>query len=122
MQRLLTVMILAAGAATPANKPKIEASPIVIAAPPAATSKLVQVGDRDVIAITARIRFTTMIILPEKESILDFVCGDKEFWVVNGTGRHAFIKPAKENSQTNLNLITASGNVYTFMMTEGGEN
>ena len=34
--------------------------------------------------VNARLRFTTMIVLPEKEEILDFVCGDKDFWIVSG--------------------------------------
>jgi type IV secretion system protein VirB9 len=89
--------------------------------PPQVTpgSRTVQVSDRDIIPIATRLRFTTMIVLPKEESILDFVCGDKEFWVVNGAQNFAFIKPAREGGQTNLNLITASGNVYSFTLTEG---
>ncbi len=30
----------------------------------------------------------------------------------------AYVKPAKEKSETNLNLITASGNVYSFVLRE----
>jgi len=37
---------------------------------------------------------------------------------VNWTGNLAYIKPAKPGSRTNLNLITASGNVYSFLATE----
>ena len=50
-----------------------------------------------------------MIILPEREEILDFVCGDKDFWVVSGAQNLAYVKPAKAGAQTNLNLVTASG-------------
>src|SRR3954447_5797361 len=85
-------------------------------------SSLVQVSERDVVPINTRLRFTTVIVLPKEEQILDFVCGDKEFWVVNGVQNFAFVKPAKAGSQTNLNLITASGNVYSFTLAEGGEN
>ena len=60
-----------------------------------------------------------MIILPEQEQILDFVCGDKEFWVVSGAQNLAYVKPAKAGASTNLNLVTASGNVYSFLLTEG---
>lgn len=89
--------------------------------PPQVTpgSRTVQAGDRDIIPIATRLRFTTMIVLPKEESILDFVCGDKEFWVVNGAQNFAFVKPAREGGQTNLNLIAASGNVYSFTLTEG---
>src|SRR4051794_36273503 len=88
----------------------------------AAGSRVVQVDERDVVPITTRLRFTTLIVLPKQEQILDFVCGDKEFWVVNGSQNFAFVKPAKPGSRTNLNLITASGNVYSFQLTEAGEN
>ena len=74
---------------------------------------------RAVVHIHAKLRFTTMIILPEQEQILDFVCGDKEFWVVSGTQNLAYVKPAKAGASTNLNLVTASGNVYSFLLTEG---
>ena len=42
----------------------------------------------------------------------------KNIWPVNWTGNLAYIKPAKPGSRTNLNLITASGNVYSFLATE----
>ena len=70
-------------------------------------------------ACNAKLRFTTMIILPEQEEILDFVCGDKEFWVVSGAQNLAYVKPAKAGATTNLNLVTASGHVYSFVLTEG---
>jgi type IV secretion system protein VirB9 len=73
-----------------------------------------------VVRLNARVRFTTMIILPEKEEILDFVCGDKDFWIVSGGQNLAYVKPAKAGAVTNLNLVTASGHVYSFLLTEGG--
>ena len=103
---MATALLLGAGPAK-SNTPVMEAS-----------SKLVEVSERDVVPVNTRLRFTTMIVLPKQEVILDFVCGDKEFWVVNGTQNFAFIKPAKVGSQTNLNLITASGNVYSFLVKE----
>ena len=70
------------------------------------------------IAVKAKVRFTTLIVLPKQEQILDFTCGDKEFWIVNGSQNFAYVKPAKAGSRTNLNLITASGNVYSFVLSE----
>ena len=117
----VAISVLSATAALASPKPaKVEPPPAATALPATAT-KVVQVGDHDVIPVQTRLRFTTMIVLPKEETILDFVCGDKEFWVVNGSQNFAFVKPAKENSQTNLNLITASGNVYSFTLTEAGE-
>jgi type IV secretory pathway VirB9-like protein len=75
--------------------------------------------DRHVITLHTRIRFTTMIILPAGEDIVDVICGDKEFWVISATHDIAHVKPAKEGATTNLNLVTASGTVYSFILVEG---
>jgi type IV secretion system protein VirB9 len=83
------------------------------------TSREVHYTRRSVVRVNARLRFTTMIILPEKEEILDFVCGDKDFWIVSGSQNLAYVKPAKAGAMTNLNLVTASGAVYSFLLTEG---
>jgi type IV secretory pathway VirB9-like protein len=85
------------------------------------SSRRVRYDDSAVVPLYAHVRFTTMIVLPRDERILDFVCGDKEFWIVNGNENLAYIKPAKAGAQTNLNLITASGNVYSFLLTEISE-
>ena len=97
----------------------------IAATPPASeppqTAKVVSYSERDVIPVNAKTRFTTLIVLPKQEQILDFTCGDKEFWIVNGSQNFAYVKPAKAASRTNLNLITASGNVYTFILSEVSE-
>jgi type IV secretion system protein VirB9 len=79
----------------------------------------VSYSDRAVVSVQAKLRFTTLIILPEGERILDFVCGDKDFWIVSGVDNLAYVKPAKAGAATNLNLITESGRVYSFLLTEG---
>jgi type IV secretory pathway VirB9-like protein len=78
----------------------------------------VTASPRTLIQLQTRLRYTTMIVLPEGEEILDVVCGDKDFWVVNATQNMAHVKPAKEGSSTNLNLVTGSGAVYSFLLTE----
>jgi len=83
-----------------------------------ASAKIIQYGEKDVVRIGAKVRFTTLIVLPKNEQILDFTCGDKEFWVINGNQNFAYVKPAKPVSQTNLNLVTASGNIYSFVLVE----
>ncbi len=96
--------------------------PVASAAPPPSqTVKVVSYSEKDVILVKAKIRFTTLIVLPKLEQILDFTCGDKEFWIVNGSQNFAYVKPAKTGSRTNLNLITASGNVYSFVLSEVSE-
>ena len=89
------------------------------AAAVAQTTREVTYHPRTIVPIHAKVRFTTLIVLPEQEEILDFVVGDKDFWVVSGIHNLAYVKPAKAGVATNLNLITASGQVYTFLLTEG---
>jgi type IV secretion system protein VirB9 len=98
---------------------------LVFALAPAAhaqTTREVTYTERAVVQVNAKLRFTTMIILPDDEAILDFVCGDKDFWVVSGAENLAYIKPAKAGARTNLNLVTSSGHVYSFLLTEGAAN
>src|SRR2546428_7545087 len=79
----------------------------------------VTASERSLIQLNTKIRYTTMIVLPEGEEILDVVCGDKDFWVISATQNIAHVKPAKEGAATNLNLVTASGVIYSFLLTEG---
>ena len=95
-------------------------SVVAMCGPAAAqTAREVSYSTQSVVPLKAKLRFTTMIILPEEEEILDFVCGDKEFWIVSGSQNLAYIKPAKAGVTTNLNLVTSSGHVYSFVLTEG---
>ena len=80
--------------------------------------KVVTYSDTDIIQVRTKLRYTTLIVLPKAEEILDFTTGDKDFWVVNGAQNFAYIKPAKAAAQTNLNLVTASGNIYSFSLME----
>jgi type IV secretion system protein VirB9 len=59
-----------------------------------------------------------MIVLPSEEEILDVLVGDRDFWVISATHNIAHVKPAKEGASTNLNLVTASGAVYSFLLNE----
>ena len=78
----------------------------------------VEASPRSVTPLQTRLRYTTMIVLPEDEEILDVICGDKDFWVISATHNIAHVKPAKENATTNLNLVTGNGTVYSFLLTE----
>ena len=73
---------------------------------------------RDLVALRAKLRYTTLIVLPEGEDVVEATCGDKEFWIVNVRGGLVSVKPAKAGSETNLNLVTTSGQVYAFLLTE----
>lgn len=78
----------------------------------------VSATDRGVIPLQTRLRYTTMVILPDGEEILDVLCGDRDFWVISATHNIAHVKPAKAGAETNLNLVTSSGTIYSFMLTE----
>jgi type IV secretory pathway VirB9-like protein len=83
-----------------------------------AAARVVKYSKEDIIPIHAKLRFSTLIVLPEDEEILDFTTGDKEFWVINGAHNLCYVHPAQAGIRTNLNLITASGHVYSFLLTE----
>src|SRR6476659_3556949 len=80
----------------------------------------VSASGRSLITLQTRLRYTTMVVLPEGEEILDVICGDKDFWVISATHNIAHVKPAKEGAATNMNLVTASGAVYSFLLSEKG--
>ena len=73
---------------------------------------------RDLVAIRAKLHYTTLIVLPDGEDVLEATCGDKEFWIVNVRDGLVSVKPAKPGGETNLNVVTASGQLYAFVLTE----
>src|SRR5271170_7163586 len=81
-------------------------------------ARVVKYSKKDIVPVRAKLRFSTLIVLPEDEEILDFTTGDKEFWVINGAHNLCYVHPAQAGIRSNLNLITASGHVYSFLLTE----
>jgi type IV secretion system protein VirB9 len=81
-------------------------------------ARVVKYGKEDVVPVHAKLRFSTLIVLPDDEEILDFTTGDREFWIVNGSHNLCYVHPAQAGIRSNLNLITASGHVYSFLLTE----
>jgi type IV secretory pathway VirB9-like protein len=81
-------------------------------------ARVVKYSKEDIVPVHAKLRFSTLIVLPEDEEILDFTTGDKEFWVINGAHNLCYVHPAQAGIRSNLNLITASGHVYSFLLTE----
>jgi type IV secretion system protein VirB9 len=81
-------------------------------------ARIVKYGKEDVVPVHAKLRFSTLIVLPEEEEILDFTTGDREFWIINGSHNLCYVHPAQAGIRSNLNLITASGRVYSFLLTE----
>ena len=84
----------------------------------AAGIREVTVTDRNVIPLNTRLRYTTMIVLPDGDEILDVICGDRDFWVISAVQNVAHVKPAKADAETNLNLVTARGTIYSFLLKE----
>ena len=78
----------------------------------------VSASERSVVPLNTKLRYTTMVVLPDEEEILDVICGDRDFWVISATQNIAHVKPAKDGAATNLNLVTASGRIYSFLLTE----
>ena len=83
-------------------------------------ARTVEAGPEDVIEVRARVRFATVVALPPEERILDWVCGDAEYWSVQGAANLAFVKPTAEGVSTNVTLVTDRGNVYTLLFRETG--
>jgi type IV secretion system protein VirB9 len=81
-------------------------------------ARVVKYSKQDIVPVRAKLRFSTLIVLPDDEEILDFTTGDKEFWIINGAHNLCYIHPAQAGIRSNLNLITASGHVYSFLLTE----
>jgi type IV secretion system protein VirB9 len=82
------------------------------------TVRVVKVAREDVVPVRAKVRYSTLLVLPDNEEILDFTTGDREFWIINGAHNLCYVHPAQVGIRSNLNLITASGHVYSFLLTE----
>jgi type IV secretion system protein VirB9 len=106
--RIFAIVILGVTAfhASPANATTDDAA------------RVVKYSKEDIVPVRAKLRFSTLIVLPADEEILDFTTGDKEFWVINGAHNLCYVHPAQAGIRSNLNLITASGHVYSFLLTE----
>jgi type IV secretion system protein VirB9 len=95
-------------------------SPGLVGNPLAAAdgARVVKYGKEDVVPVHAKVRFSTLLVLPDDEEILDFTTGDREFWIINGSHNLCYVHPAQAGIRSNLNLITASGHVYSFLLSE----
>ena len=92
------------------------------AIPERSLAREVAAGPDEVIEARARVRFATAIVLDPGERILDWVCGDAEYWSVQGAANLAFVKPSAEGIETNVTLVTDKGNVYTLRFRELGDS
>ena len=80
------------------------------------SARTVQYHSQDIVAIRAKVKYTTLIELPTTEKIIEAATGDKDFWIVDVVGNFCFVHPAKQGISSNLNLITDKGNIYSFTL------
>jgi type IV secretory pathway VirB9-like protein len=80
------------------------------------SARTVQYHSQDIVAIRAKVKYTTLIELPAAEKIMQAATGDKDFWIVDVVGNFCFVHPAKQGIGSNLNLITDKGNIYSFTL------
>src|SRR5258706_15927519 len=85
-------------------------------------ARTVKYSQQDVISVRAKLRYSTLIVLPQNEEILDFATGDKDFWIINGAHNLCYVHPAQTGIRTDLHLITSTGHVYSFLLTEIGND
>src|ERR1700721_1824636 len=88
--------------------------PIVAAAQESA--RTVQYHSQDIVPIRAKVKYTTLIVVPSTEKIMEAATGDKDYWIVDVVGNFCFVHPAKQGISSNLNLITDKGNIYSFTL------
>ena len=119
---LAAVLLLAAVPINAQETPETPAAPNTAAAQEtlAAEPSVIQVGDNpdQIIRLRTRVRHTTVIQLPGRENILDFVVGDSEYWHLTGAANLAFLKPVSEGVSTNVTLVCESGRIYSFLVSE----
>jgi type IV secretory pathway VirB9-like protein len=73
------------------------------------------------VSVYTQLRFTTLLVLPTDEQVMDILCGDRDYWNVGRTDSAphvVYVKPAKEGARTNITVLTAAGGVYSFLVSE----
>jgi type IV secretory pathway VirB9-like protein len=96
---------------------------------PTGIREVLWTGRQQLIPLANKLRYTTVLVLPEDDEIMDVVCGDTVFWQVDSfrseptlTARNiVHVKPSKAGAETNLNVVTAKGIVYSFALHEGAK-
>jgi type IV secretory pathway VirB9-like protein len=110
MSKLIIGLLLVSGCGVSIYADTATSTP----SPEPATVRTVKYHAQDVIPIHARVNFTSLIVLPVDEEVLEAATGDKDFWIVDVVHNFVFVHPAKEGIRSNINLITNKGNVYSF--------
>lgn len=97
----------------------------IFAAEPSLQSRTVQVGKQDIVPIYSTYNYSTIVVLPDQEKVMSFEAGEHDLWAINNTDHTISIKPKlvvklahKRIGPTNINIIAASGNVYSVVVSE----
>ena len=70
--------------------------PPLLAQAPASSARTVPYHAQDIVPIHAKVKYTTLIVIPASEKIMEAATGDKDFWIVDVVGNYCFVHPAKE--------------------------
>ena len=91
-----------------------------LAAPAAAQGIRTVAGGTEeaAIAVTARVRHTTTVVLPREEAIADVVAGDADYWDVSAAENVAYVKPLEAGVSSNVTLVGNSGRVWALLVVE----
>lgn len=79
-------------------------------------ARVVHYHRNEIVSIRSRMHYTTLIELPPTEKIMEVATGDKDFWIIDAVGNYCFLHPAKAGIESDLDLITNKGNVYSFLL------
>ncbi len=112
---LLSPVVLTLTASAAINPKPVDPPPTAVISS-AESARTVQYHAQDIVAIHAKTKFTTLIVVPPSEKIMEAATGDKDFWIVDVVGNFCFVHPAKQGISSNLNLITDKGNIYSFTL------
>ena len=118
--KLITLAVVLMLTATPITAQETPEASAALSAASTAEAAIIRVGDNPdrIIRVRTRVRHTTVIQLPGRENILDFVVGDSEYWHLTGAANLAFLKPISEGVNTNVALVCESGRIYSFLVSE----
>jgi type IV secretory pathway VirB9-like protein len=122
MNKLIALCLLALPLAAADRKPKPDAVISIEAASEAPTFRLT---NKQTAHINTKIRYDTLIRLPDSEQVKEVGAGDvgKEngeggAWIIRYKNNIVHVKPARINAATNMHVLGASGHTYSFDLRE----
>src|SRR5579875_375140 len=93
-------------------------------ADPSTASRTINYHSADIASLTTGVKIATLVeFLPEKEHVVAGICGDSDDWdiePVKGTNLLS-VTPLKVGIKTDLHVVMASGNVYSFALVEASQ-